>query len=160
MEKLTWMPVYIDSLLSSPAWNDMKDYQRGWYFQLLLRSTRSERMGYLPLDGSLWRIAGAHSRAMWDSHCAAVMACFKIRQYDGRDWIYNDRLLSVLEEQSGKYYRKKPPRESASISHGSFEVGFRESSANCEKHPDSGLTHWGTCWGCYSERHGGPRAQA
>lgn len=24
----------------------------------------------------------------------------------------------------------------------------------CELHPDSGLTNWGTCWGCYAEKHG------
>lgn len=27
----------------------------------------------------------------------------------------------------------------------------------CEKHPDSGMTNWGTCWSCYSEKHTGPR---
>jgi hypothetical protein len=24
----------------------------------------------------------------------------------------------------------------------------------CESHPESGLTNWGTCWQCYSERCG------
>jgi len=23
----------------------------------------------------------------------------------------------------------------------------------CKKHPDSGLTNWGTCWECYTEAH-------
>jgi hypothetical protein len=26
-------------------------------------------------------------------------------------------------------------------------------SETCEKHPDSGLTTWGTCWSCYEEKH-------
>ena len=156
MEKLTWLPLYIDSLLSSPAWNDMKDYQRGWYLQLLLRSTRSERLGYLPLDGSLWRIAGAHSRSMWGAHNAAVMACFKIRQYDGKDWIYNERLLSVMEEQSGKYYRKKDPASNSPVSQ---EVVLGKNLVKCKSHPESGLTQWGSCWQCYLERNSG-QAQA
>lgn len=25
---------------------------------------------------------------------------------------------------------------------------------SCELHPDSGLTNWGTCWGCYAEKRG------
>jgi hypothetical protein len=29
----------------------------------------------------------------------------------------------------------------------------------CEKHPDSGLTNWGTCWSCYSEKHSGLRKE-
>lgn len=147
MEKLTWLPIYIDSLLSSPAWQDMKDYQRGWYFQLLLRSTRSERLGYLPLDGSLWRIAGAHSRAMWENHNAAVMACFKIRTDDGGDWIYNERLLSVMEEQSGKYYRRRSQTSNSPV------VSDSSSGDKCVLHPDSGLTPWGTCWECYREKY-------
>jgi hypothetical protein len=27
----------------------------------------------------------------------------------------------------------------------------------CAKHPDSGLTQWGTCWACYSEQYSGDR---
>jgi hypothetical protein len=26
----------------------------------------------------------------------------------------------------------------------------------CTLHPNSGLTQWGTCWGCYSDKHGSP----
>lgn len=109
MEKLEWLPLYIDNLLSSPAWLDMKDYQRGWYIQLLLRSTRSERLGYLPLDGQLWKLAGAHGRDFFEQRNAAVMACFKVIQFDGTEWIYNPKLLGVMEDQSKKYYRKKKP---------------------------------------------------
>jgi hypothetical protein len=126
MEKLDWLPLYIDRLLSSPAWKHMKDYQRGWYIQLLLNCTRSKRLGYLTLDENLWKIAGAHSRPMWESHKGAVMACFKIRQCDGIEEIYNERLLSVMEEQSGKYHRKKPPGERQSNSPSRFDVDSRK----------------------------------
>lgn len=118
MEKLDWLPLYIDDLLSSPAWTDMKDYQRGWYLQLLLRCTRSERLGYLKVDGNLWRIAGAHSQPMWEQHNGVVMACFKIRHDDGTQWLYNNRLLAVMEDQSQKYLRRVGGRTSPSSSLG------------------------------------------
>lgn len=116
MEKLEWLPLYIDKLLSSPAWLHMRDYQRGWYIQLLLLCTRSERLGYLRLDGRIWMLAGAHSKAMWEQHKAAVMACFKVRDFDGQSWLYNNRLLSVMENQSEKYLRKNNGASSHSYS--------------------------------------------
>lgn len=130
MEKLDWLPLYIDNLLSSPAWLDMKDYQRGWYIQLLLRSTRSERLGYLPLDGQLWRLAGARSQIFFDQESARVMACFKVRQFDGLDWIYNPKLLSVMEDQSTKYRRRAPPLLSPVFS--GFDLGKSTSKAKPE----------------------------
>lgn len=151
MRKLDWVPVYIDDLLSSPAWQDMRDYQRGWYFQLLLRMTRGERLGYLPLDAMLWKRAGAHCRAYWDNHKAPVMAAFKVRAIDGLEWIYNDKLLRVLEEQSGKYYRKK---NGSLISPVLSEVDLGKRASICELHPESGLTPWATCWECYAIRNG------
>ncbi len=128
----------------------MKDYQRAWYIQLLLMSTRSERLGYLSLDESLWRIAGAHSRPMWEAHKGEVLACFKIREYDGKDWIYNERLLSVMEEQSGKYYRKKTDGTSSSPVVSDFDSGSKSSNGVCPVHGDVGRTPKGGCWGCYS----------
>jgi hypothetical protein len=106
MEKLEWLPLYIDKLLSSPAWQDMADYERGWYIQLLLRCTRSERLGYLKMDSNLWTIAGAKRRDFFESHKSAVLACFKVREMEGHQWLYNDRLLSVMEDQSQKFLRR------------------------------------------------------
>ena len=115
--------MYIDQILSSPAWKAMRDYHKGWYVELLLRSTRSEPLGYLPLDGRLWEIAGAHSRPMWEQHKGAVMACFKTRMIDGKEWIYNQKLLSVMEEQSSKFYRKKSPSISNSPTLSDVDLG-------------------------------------
>lgn len=102
LPKLSWFPLYVEKILSSASWLQMKDYQRGWYIQLLLLSAHSERPGYLPLDGPLWRLAGAHSEQYFHRESAAVLACFKRLQLDGREWIYNERLLAVLQEQSRK----------------------------------------------------------
>jgi hypothetical protein len=126
MEKLTWLPLYIDDLLSSPAWLDMKDYERGWFLQLLLRCTRSERLGYLKVDGNLWKIAGAHSLPMWENHNRRVMACFKIRHDDGTQWLYNVRLLAVMEDQSQKYLRRSGGAVSPSTSPDEFRSNSKK----------------------------------
>lgn len=70
--------------------------------QLLLLCARSQRPGYLPLDGRLWERAGAHSQPMWEKHKGAVMACFLRRTFDGTEWIYNERLLHTIECQHKK----------------------------------------------------------
>lgn len=132
MQKLDWLPLYIDELLSSPAYMDMTDSQFGWYMKLLLRSTRSERLGYLPLDGQLWRLAGARSREFFDRENARVMACFKIRQFDGLEWIYNQKLLSVMEDQSNKYRKR-----SSLISPVFSDVDFGKSTSKEKSKPKS-----------------------
>jgi len=255
LPKLSWFPIYVEKILSSLSWQQMTDYQRGWYIQLLLSSAHSERPGYLPNDGSLWRLAGARSKHFFNQDSAVVMARFKSTQMDGRLWIYNPKLLEVLEEQADKHEsanRKKggkvkgkmlkkeenlslsfvspeslkqtikdlfdfymehfdrdesykltesreqdcasrldellqsnhgdlgAARESAqeailNLSHSQFHVehGYidwsdhifksteifqkrmamaapaAKQSGNCDKHPDSGLTSWGACGGCY-----------
>jgi hypothetical protein len=103
LRRLEWIRLHIDKLLSSPRWQRMKDFQRGWYIELILQSTRSARVGYLPVTERLWELAGAHRREMWNLHSQEVMACFKTRTFDGKLWMYNDRLLKELAEQSDKY---------------------------------------------------------
>jgi hypothetical protein len=117
IERLGWIPLLVDVLEESGAWEEMQDFQFGWYMKLLVKLTRSPRLGYLRLDrDKLWQIAGARSKQFFERENAVVMARFKVRDFNGQDWIYSSRMLSVLEDQSEKYYRKKPPRESASIS--------------------------------------------
>jgi hypothetical protein len=130
LEKLTWFPLYIDKLLSSPHWQQMEDYQKGWYIQLLLNCTRSNRLGYLKMDSSLWKIAGARRRDFWDSHKSAVLACFKVCEMEGHQWIYNERLLYVMGEQSNKY-KKKSGRDSASLSPSVLDVDSKKAKDNC-----------------------------
>ncbi len=64
--------------------------------------TRSKPLGYLPLDGRLWTLAGAHSKQYWELHSALVLACFKVAEIDGQSWIYSEPLQNVLNEQTYK----------------------------------------------------------
>jgi hypothetical protein len=32
-----------------------------------------------------------------------------------------------------------------------------ETEPDCEKHPESGLTQWGTCWQCYADKYSGKK---
>ena len=48
--------------------------------------------------------------------------------------------------------------ESATIS-AALSLGPQSAAGNCARHPDSGLTPWGTCYGCYFEKHGSKQAQ-
>lgn len=85
----------------------MRDFQRGWYMQLLLLSAdNSERLGYLKLDSDLWKLAGAMRKDFFDSHKSVVLACFKTKEIDGEPWIYNERLLKTIEDQLQKLNRK------------------------------------------------------
>jgi hypothetical protein len=102
LPKLAWFPLYVTQILGSAAWLQMKDYQRGWYIQLLLLATQSDHPGYLPLDGSLWRLAGAHAKEYFDKESPVVLACFKRRQMDGQEWIYNEQFLLMLQQQTAK----------------------------------------------------------
>ena len=141
MAELVWIPLYLDRLLGSPRWQGMKDFQRGWYMQLLLLCARSKRPGYLPLDGRLWEMAGAHSRAMWDSHSAAVMACFQTRTFDETEWIYNERLLHTIEHQHRKLSKSLELRNTAknvSVSKNSFtKPSLEEIKAYCSERNNS-----------------------
>lgn len=101
-KELSWFPCYPDRLLASGKWQSMKDYQRGWYWHLLVLMTRSKPLGYLPLDGQLWTLAGAHSKQYWESHSALVLACFKVAEIDGLRWIYSEPLMTVLNQQTYK----------------------------------------------------------
>lgn len=115
----------------------MTDFQRGWYIQLLLRCTRSERLGYLKMDSNLWTIAGAKRRDFFESHKSAVLACFKVREMEGHQWLYNDRLLSVMEDQSEKYFRRAGKGRSPSPSPSKFQEDFKETGEEvCSQSPD------------------------
>jgi hypothetical protein len=110
----------------------MTDFQRGWYWQILLKMTRSKPIGYLRLDdGQLWTLAGAHSRQYWETHAALVLACFKVAEFDGHRWIYNQKLLDVLQEQQEKHDNavqrgKRKKNVSSASSSSSYSREFEE----------------------------------
>jgi hypothetical protein len=115
LQRLDWIRLHIDKLLSSPRVQQMKDFQFGWYIKLLLHLTRSDRVGYLPLDERLWELAGAHRREYWETHNSAVLACFKARELDGQSWIYSERMLTELGEQSNKVTNLKKTNKDGSV---------------------------------------------
>lgn len=105
-EQLEWIPVYIDRLLGSQRWRLMTDFQRGWYWSLIIESVRSERPGYLRLNENLWRLAGARSKQFFERENAVVLACFEGREIEGEAWVCSGRLVRTLEEQAQKYRKK------------------------------------------------------
>jgi hypothetical protein len=109
MEKLIWIPLYVDALLASQRWRLMEDFERGWYFSLITESVRSERPGYLRLDKHLWRLAGARSEQFFRAKNSAVLACFKTTEVEGETWVFSERLVRTLEEQNVKLSKIKPP---------------------------------------------------
>src|SRR5262249_33527870 len=102
IKELESFPCYPDRILSSVKWEAMKDFQRGWYWQLLLLMNRSKPLGYLKHDGRLWALAGACSKQYWDKHAALVLSAFKVAEFDGHVWIYSQPLMEVLEAQTWK----------------------------------------------------------
>lgn len=103
-KELSWFPCYPDRILSSTHWMKMQDFQRGWYWQILLLMTRSKPLGYLRLDdGQIGGLAGARTRQYWEANSGLVLACFQTCEFDGHKWIYNQKLLDVLTEQEVKH---------------------------------------------------------
>jgi len=141
VDQLVWIPLFIDRLLGSPRWQGMKDFQRGWYMQLLLLCARSQRPGYLPSSERLWQLAGAHRRELWEQHKSAVMACFKSRTFDATEWIYNERLLYTIEHQRSKLSKSlelRDQRKFLSISTSYFsKPSIEEVRLYCEERHNS-----------------------
>jgi len=123
IERLTWIPLLVDRLEESGAWEELRDYQFAWYIKLLVKSTRSSRRGYLRLDtGILWKLAGSHSRDYFERHWSAVLERFKVREIDGEQWIYSPTMLEVLAEQTTKYRRKFPQNAQGKLVQGKREA--------------------------------------
>jgi hypothetical protein len=97
-------------LIDPMKWKAMKDYQRGWYWQLMLKMTYMTPYGRLPFDGQLWILAGAHSKQYWDANAGLVLASFKIAEIDGRTWIVHENLISVIKEHKPSSQSKQKKR--------------------------------------------------
>ena len=78
---------------------------------------------------------------------------------DGVIWIYNRSILDIYDEQVLKFHKKKrkssKSTEYETTSYLDFE-GIEKKKENgrekCSRHPESGLTQWGSCWACYAEK--------
>jgi uncharacterized protein YdaU (DUF1376 family) len=159
---LEWFPFYVQRLSGDVRYRALKDYHQAWYLNLLFAAWVSERPGYLPDDGQLWRLANARTRQFFEKEAAPVLSMFEREgsTTDGAIWIYHRALLEIYDEQVLKFH-KKSRRSSKSTkdeytSYLDFEGTLKKKEngrQECALHPESGLTQWGTCWGCYSEKY-------
>ena len=69
---LEWFPFYVHRFIGDVRYRAMKDYQQAWYLNLIFASWVSERPGYLPDDGQLWRLANARTRQFFEKECEPV----------------------------------------------------------------------------------------
>jgi len=161
---LEWFPFYVHRLVGDVRYRALKDYQQAWYLNLLFAAWVSERPGYLPDDGQLWRLANAQRAYFFEKERGPVIGMFEREgpTTDGVVWIYNRMLLEIYDEQVIKFHKRK--RKSSKFtddgmtSYLDFEGTLKKKDngrEKCEIHPESGLTQWGTCWACYAEKYGG-----
>jgi hypothetical protein len=159
---LEWFPFYVHRFVGDVRYRAMKDYQQAWFLNLLFASWVSERPGYLPDDEQLWRLANARTRQFFEKECEPVLHMFEREgsTADGEVWIYNRSLLDIYDEQVLKFHKKR--RKSSKFtndgmtSYLDFEGTLKKKEngrEECSRHPESGLTQWGTCWGCYAEKY-------
>jgi len=160
---LEWFPFYVYRFVGDVRYRALKDYQQAWYLNLLLASWISERPGYLPDDGQLWRLANAQRQYFFEKDCGPVLSMFEREgsTTDGVVWIYHRALVEIYEEQVLKFHKKRrkysKSTEDGLTSYLDFEGTLKKENGRqeCALHPDSGLTQWGSCWACYSAKYSG-----
>jgi len=104
--ELKWLPIPLD--LWVPA--GLKDFQQGWFINLLRASLRSENLGYLILceegcsgcPACLWRVANAHHPEYFKKNSSLVLACFNSAQIAGRRVLYFPKLVETIRGQLSK----------------------------------------------------------
>jgi hypothetical protein len=104
--ELNWLPIPLDFWV--PA--GLKDFQQGWFINLLRASLQSEHMGYLILceegcsgcPACLWRVANAHHPEHFKKHSSLVLACFNRAQIAGHRVLYYQKLVEKVSKQLPK----------------------------------------------------------
>jgi len=159
---LEWFPFYVHRLVGDVKYRALTDYQQAWYLNLIFAAWVSERPGYLPDDGQLWRLANARTRKFFEKEFEPVMRMFEREgpTTDGAVWIYNRTLLEIYDEQVLKFHKKRrkstKSTDDGMTSYLDFEGTLKKKEngrEKCERHPYSGLTEWGTCYGCYEQKY-------
>lgn len=114
-----WIPLYYRRVKASARYRQLGggphgDSRQGWFWNVICELLDSETPGFLPVNGTvpLWRLANAHSECFFEREKTALLACFKRRTVDGREYIYNARLLEILREQVKKFTPRKVERPS------------------------------------------------
>ena len=116
--ELNWLPIPLDFWV--PA--GLKDFQQGWFINLLRASLQSEHMGYLILceegcsgcPACLWRVANAHHPEYFKKHGSLVLACFDRAQIAGRRVLYFQKLVEKVNKQLPKIRKYRSKRGSLS----------------------------------------------
>lgn len=157
-----FFPFYID-FIRDPRYRNLKDYQQAWYLNLLAEAWVSERPGYLPDNDQLWRLANARTRQFFEKECGPVTDGMFEREgstADGDVWIYHRALVEIYDEQAVKFHKKRrkstKSTDDGNTSYLDFEGTLKKKEngrEECSRHPESGLTQWGSCWACYAEKY-------
>jgi len=116
--ELNWLPIPLDFWL--PA--GLKDFQQGWFINLLRASLQSEYMGYLILceevcsgcPACLWRVANAHHPEHFRKHSSLVLACFNCAQIAGRRVLYFEKLAEKVNKQLPKIRKHRSQKKGLS----------------------------------------------
>lgn len=125
--ELKWLPIPLD--LWVPA--GLKDFQEGWFINLLRASLRSENLGYLILckegcsgcPACLWRVANAHHPEHFKKHCSLVLACFNSAQIAGHRVLYFPKLVETIKGQLSKIRNHRSRRDDLSETSTGFHKG-------------------------------------
>ena len=159
-QSLEWFPLYVHRFLDNARYWNLQDFQQAWFVNLLFESWRSKRPGYLSDDEQLWRLAKARTRQFFEKERGPVLCLFEREgpTTDGAVWIYNRMLVDVYDEQVLKFHKRRTKSSQFTDERQTSLLDF-ESTINkkengrekCKRHPESGLTPRGTCWGCYAE---------
>ncbi len=160
---LEWFPFYVHRLTNDARYRALKDYHQAWYLNLLFSSWISERPGYLPDDGQLWRLANARTRQFFEKECEPVLSMFEREgsTTDDAVWIYNRAMVEIYDEQVLKFHKKRRKSSKSTsdelTSYLDFEGTLKKENGRqeCTLHPESGRTQWGTCWECYATKYSG-----
>jgi hypothetical protein len=124
---LKWLPIPLD--LWVPA--GLKDFQEGWFINLLRASLRSEYLGYLILcqegcsgcPACLWRVANAHHPEHFKKHGSLVLACFNSAQIAGRRVLYFPKLVQTIKGQLSKIKNHRSRKDGLSETSTTFHKG-------------------------------------
>lgn len=116
--ELNWLPIPLDFWV--PA--GLKDFQQGWFINLLRASLQSEHMGYLILceegcsgcPACLWRVANAHHPEHFKKHGSLVLACFNRAQIAGRRVLYFQKLVEKVNKQLPKIRKYRSRKDELS----------------------------------------------
>ena len=107
LRKPDWIPYYIQRIKGSSAWQ-LEDFKFCWYWKLLTEAADSELPGYLPNDvRTLWRLAGARTEKFFRERGGMELVARYFSRTDDGLWIYNHKLLEVLDEQMKKLSRRR-----------------------------------------------------